>query len=47
MKEWTNKGNDKQGEGASDYKIQVILNVCTKYQNPSSSVPEKSLTKFN
>ena len=39
---WTNKGNDKQEEADS-----LLHNIpsYTKFQNPPSIVPEKSLTK--
>ena len=42
---WTNKGHDKSSMLILFYTIQqVIPNICTKFQNPRTVVPEKSLT---
>ena len=45
---WTNKGNDKSTMLILFYTIQqVIPNICTKFQNPGTVVPEKSFTQIS
>ena len=33
-KKWTYKGNDMHKDADLSYTIQVVLNVCNKFQNP-------------